>query len=303
MPDSKSSDAPQKSWVDSLPMGLRLYARLARFDRPIGTWLLFWPCVWGVGMATTARDSVPSIWLLVLFGLGAFVMRGAGCVYNDLIDSELDGKVKRTKNRPLASGQISVRRAGAFMIGLCLLGLAILLQLDIAAIALGFMSVALVAIYPFMKRITWWPQLFLGLTFNWGVLIGYASFVGDLSYAALALYGAGIFWTLGYDTIYAHQDKEDDALVGIKSSARWLGTATRPALIIFYGLTLFGVSLAASLEGLSDYFWLGILAIAAHFIWQIKQLDIDDADVCLKLFKSNRDVGMLIALAIFLGGL
>lgn len=287
---------------------LHPYIRLGRFDSPIGSWLLFWPCVWGLMLAAVGRESLPPIYLIGLFGLGAIIMRGAGCAYNDIIDRNLDGQVARTKTRPLPSGEISVWQAWGFILILCGFGFLILLQLDIAAIALGFMSVGLVALYPFMKRITWWPQLFLGLTFNWGALMGYAAFVGDVSPSAFALYAGGIFWTLGYDTIYAHQDKEDDALVGIKSSARRLGTATRPALALFYSLALIGFMLAGKLEGitLKDgglYFWLALIAIMVHFIWQVKRFEIDNNELCLRLFKSNRELGLLVALAIGFGGL
>ena len=293
-------------WVSALPASWQPYMRLGRFDRPIGSWLLFWPCAWGLGLAAMARDNLPMGYffnLLVLFGLGAIIMRAAGCVYNDLIDRKFDAHIGRTQNRPLPSGEISPARAAAFMIVLCFCGLLILLQLDIAAIALGFMSLAPVAIYPFMKRITWWPQLFLGLAFNWGALIGYAAFVGNITAATLALYGGAVFWTLGYDTIYAHQDREEDALIGVKSAAIKLGTATRPALAVFYALAIGGIGLGGFLDGLGALFWLGLCGAAAHFFWQVKTLDINNEALCLQLFKSNRVAGFLVAFAIALGGL
>jgi len=290
------------NWLEQMiPERARPYMRIARFDNPIGSWLLFWPCAWGLSLASVQAQIWPSLYLLGLFGLGAVIMRGAGCVYNDLIDRNFDGQVARTKARPLPSGQISVLHAWLFLCALCAIGFIILIQFDIATIALGFMSLALVAIYPFMKRITWWPQFFLGLAFNWGALMGYAAHWGDISMGALWLYIGGIFWTMGYDTIYAHQDKEDDAILGIKSSARRLGQHSPVALYVFYALTLICCGLAMWDAGLSGYSWLGLAVAGGHLFWQIRRLDIDNSALCLRLFKSNRDFGFLVLLAIFVG--
>lgn len=269
-----------------------------RADRPVGTWLLFIPCLWGLALASLETGAPVTPVMVALFGLGAFVMRGAGCAYNDIVDRDFDAKVSRTALRPIPSGQISVRNAWIFLIVLSLIGLAVLLQFNRLTILLGIGSLGLVATYPFMKRVTWWPQAFLGLTFNWGVLMGAAAAAGAVSPAALCLYGAGIAWTLGYDTIYAHQDKEDDALIGVKSSALRLGPATRPALAFFYAATLVLVAAAGAFTGVHFFFYAALLPAAAHFAWQWRRLDIDDAALCLKLFKSNRDAGLLLLAAI-----
>ncbi|MGC6471474.1 MAG: 4-hydroxybenzoate octaprenyltransferase [Parvibaculales bacterium] len=301
MQDIATTDSETNSWVNHLPPPARPYARMMRLDRPIGSWLLFLPCLWSLSLAASQRGNIPPIDLILLFGLGAVIMRGAGCVYNDIVDRDLDRKVKRTRNRPLAAGTVSLGGAWAFLFILCGCGLLILLQLDIAAIALGLMSVGLVALYPFMKRITWWPQLFLGLTFNWGALMGYAAYAGSLNAESIALYVAGVFWTLGYDTIYAHQDREDDALAGIKSSALRLGRHTRTAVSLFYAITGLVLISSALLAGLNWPAYLLILPGLAHLFWQIRNLDIDNPDQCLYLFKSNRGFGLIIALA-FLAG-
>jgi 4-hydroxybenzoate polyprenyltransferase len=287
----------QLGWVERLPAAWRPYAVLARWDRPIGTWLLLWPCWWSLLLA----PGWPDPWLVVLFGLGAIVMRGAGCVLNDLADRDLDARVERTRNRPLASGQVSVLGALLFMAAQLLVGLLILLSFNPVAIALGFAVLPLILTYPLMKRITWWPQLWLGFNFNWGALLGWAAVTGGLAPAPLALYLAGIFWTLGYDTIYAHQDKVDDALIGVKSSARRLGAATRPWLWAFYGIAWLLLALAGALASLGPGFYLGLLAVGGHFAWQIRGLDIDDPTSCLRRFRSNRDAGALIALAVLAG--
>ncbi|MGB3723890.1 MAG: 4-hydroxybenzoate octaprenyltransferase [Pacificimonas sp.] len=240
-------DADRRSVVDMLPARAQVWARLARLDRPIGTWLLFWPCAWGVLLA----GEVMRDWYLIpLFFVGSLAMRSAGCVYNDIIDRDLDAQVERTKDRPLASGRIGVRGAWVFLIGLCLIGLLVLIQLNRFAGLVALAALLLVAAYPFMKRITWWPQAWLGLTFNWGALVGYAAATGELSWGAELLYLAGVFWTLGYDTIYALQDAEDDALAGIKSSARALGSQAETAIQLFY--MAFGGLLFASLWLVSD---------------------------------------------------
>lgn len=302
------ADAVQDNWVDRfLPAALRPYARMARYDRPIGGWLLFLPGMWGILLAAAQgahkgfNNPGLVVWLLALFGLGAIVMRGAGCTYNDLVDRDFDSKVARTRNRPLPAGQISVFKAWLFLIAQSLIGLVILLQLDVAAIALGFCSLILIAVYPFMKRLTWWPQFFLGLTFNWGVLMGFAAIWGDLTPAALALYSAGIFWTLGYDTIYAHQDREDDALIGVKSSARLLGQRTVPVLYIFYAMMLAALGVTGVLAGLGLVYWPVLGLVGLHLLRQIQRLEIDDPAICLQIFKSNRTLGLLVGLAILAG--
>lgn len=301
MQDTVTTDAETNSWVNHLPRPTRPYARMMRLDRPIGSWLLFLPCLWSLSLAASQRNSWPPMDLIVLFAVGSVIMRGAGCVFNDIVDRDLDKKVARTRNRPLAAGTISLAGAWMFLFLLCGSGLLILVQLDIAAIALGLMSVGLIALYPFMKRITWWPQLFLGLTFNWGALMGYAAFAGSLKMEAVILYVACMFWTLGYDTIYAHQDREDDAMAGIKSSALRLGQLTRPAVSLFYAIAGLGLLGAALTSGLNWPTYFLILPGLAHLIWQIRHLDIDNPDQCLYLFKSNRGFGLIIAIA-FLAG-
>jgi 4-hydroxybenzoate polyprenyltransferase len=287
----------QLSWVERLPARLRPYAVLARWDRPIGSWLLLLPCWWGVALS----PGWPDPWLLGLFALGAVAMRGAGCVINDLADRDLDAKVARTRHRPLASGQLSVLQALAFLALQLLVGLAVLLALNPPTIVLALASTPLIIAYPFMKRITWWPQAFLGITFNWGALVGWSAMTGGLALPALVLYAAGFFWTLGYDTIYAHQDKEDDALVGVKSSARRLGESTPRWLWGFYATTLALLAGAGALAGMGPGFYLLLLPVAAHFVWQIRTIDLDDPASCLARFRSNRELGLLVCLALLAG--
>jgi len=274
-----------------LPQRLRPYAVLARLDKPIGTWLLLWPGLWSVALAT---DGLPDIRLLALFAAGALVMRSAGCIYNDIVDRDFDARVERTRDRPIAAGVISVQTALVFLALLLAIGLAILLQLNGFAILLGIASLALVFTYPFMKRITYWPQAFLGLTFNWGALLGWAAVEGGLSWPAGLLYAGGIAWTLGYDTIYAHQDKEDDALIGVKSSALALGDRTKPWLWIFYSLTLAGFAAAGALSHIAWPFYVGLGAAALLFIWQVKTLKMANGADCLAKFKLNFWVGAVI---------
>ena len=302
-----ASDIPKGAWVDKyLPARLRPYARMARFDRPIGTWLLLFPGWWSVALATTDWWPGPdglghTLWLFALFGVGALVMRGAGCTFNDISDREFDAKVARTADRPIPSGAVSVRQAIFYMVLLCLIGCLILIQFNPFAIGLGAASLLLVAAYPFMKRITYWPQFFLGLTFNWGALLGWASVRGDVHAPALVLYAAGIFWTLGYDTIYAHQDKEDDLSVGVKSSALKLGDNTRPWLAIFYVAAVVLIGLSGWLMHLSWPFYgaLGLAALQAG--WQVATVAINDPDDCLRKFKSNRLFGWLLLAGLILG--
>jgi len=294
-----ASDIPKGEWVDRLaPPALRPYLRLARLDRPIGTWLLLFPCWWGVALA---MDGLPSLWLMLLFGVGAVVMRGAGCTYNDIVDRDFDARVARTADRPIPSGAVTVKQAIAFLIFQALLGLVILLQMTPTAIALGVLSLLLVFIYPLMKRVTWWPQFFLGLAFNWGALMGPAAVLDGLPAWTFMLYLGGICWTLGYDTIYAHQDKEDDALIGVKSSARRLGARTRPALFLFYGAATLLFAGAGALAGLSWPFFLGLGLGALQLAWQARTLTIEDPADCLRMFKSNRLFGWTVLTAIVLG--
>ncbi|NJO34333.1 MAG: 4-hydroxybenzoate octaprenyltransferase [Rhodospirillales bacterium] len=299
------SDIQVGDWIDRrLPAGWRPYARLARLDRPIGTWLLLFPCWWGFALAldsshfTLAVQSLPQAGAILgpvlLFAVGAIVMRGAGCTYNDIVDRDFDAKVARTALRPIPSGQVSVRQAILFLIAQLLVGLLILLAFNRFTILLGVLSLALIFTYPLMKRVTYWPQAVLGLTFNWGALMGYAAMTGTLSASAIALYAAGFFWTLGYDTIYAHQDKEDDALIGVKSSALRLGTATRRWVQGFYLATVLLFAAAGALEGFALIYYVGLVPAAGHFWFQTRRLDIDDPARCLAIFKSNREAGILL---------
>lgn len=290
-------DAVTGNWVDRhAPAGARPYLRLMRADRPIGTWLLLIPCWQGLALGAIAAPPAPAtaLWHALLFAAGAIVMRGAGCAYNDIADRDIDAKVARTALRPLPSGQIKVKDAWALLIALSLAGLAILLQFNALTVKLGLCSLALVAVYPFMKRVTWWPQAWLGLTFNWGALVGYSSVTGEISWSALLLYASGVAWTLGYDTIYAHQDKEDDALIGVKSSARRLGPNTRPALIGFYGAAVVFAMLSYVVGG-GPLAGLALFPLAAaHFLWQVRATKIDNPESCLTIFRSNRGAGLLV---------
>jgi 4-hydroxybenzoate polyprenyltransferase len=284
------------NWVDTrAPQWSRPYLRLSRLDRPIGAWLLLMPCLWSAALAAgVARDVHPLPLILVLFFVGAFVMRGAGCTWNDITDRDLDALVERTRSRPLPAGQVSVAQAAAFLVVQALIGLAVLLQFNRFAVATGIASLVIVAIYPFMKRITWWPQIVLGLAFSWGALMGFAVTLGRIDAAALLLYAGSIAWVIGYDTIYAHQDAEDDALIGVKSTARLFGARTRPVLMVFYGAAVVFISAAITLAGAHWPAWLGLAAFAAHLVWQIWRLEIGDPARCLRIFKSNRDAGLLL---------
>ena len=299
--NSQPADAVSHHWVAHLPARLRPYAQLMRLDRPIGIWLLFWPCVFGLVLGAAAQDRLFTAWhdfiYVVLFGLGAIVMRGAGCTFNDIVDRKYDAAVARTRGRPIPSGAVSVRAAAIFLGALCLIGLAILLQLNLFAIGLGTASLLLVAAYPFMKRITWWPQAWLGLTFNWGALLGFAAETGRLDWPALMLYAGLIFWTLGYDTIYALQDIDDDALIGVKSTARLFGADAKRWIARFYTIA-FALVLASGYAAHSGWLFTPLMLLAgAHLLWQVKTLDITDAGSALKLFRANREAGALIAVA------
>ncbi len=300
-PMTAHTDIRAEGWVARLPAGARPYALLMRLDRPIGSWLLFLPGPWA--FALVAPDWATGLWLTLLFGVGAVVMRGAGCVVNDLWDRDLDRKVARTAGRPLASGAIRPRQALAFVIGLGLLGLLILLQLPWVAIVLGIASLAPIALYPLAKRFLDYPQAVLGVVFSWAAPMGWASATGGLDAAALALWAAGFCWILGYDTIYAHQDREDDAMVGIRSSALTLGARTRPFLIGCYVAMIALLGLAGWLAGAGPWFWPAMMVPAGLLARQILLLDIADPALCLTLFKSNREVGIAVALACLAGRL
>ena len=283
------------NWVDGLaPAFARPYLRLARLDRPIGSWLLLVPCWWSVGLAGMHAGRFPSLWHIVLFFIGAFAMRGAGCTWNDLVDRDLDGRVERTRSRPIPSGQVTVAQAAAFMLLQALIGLVVLLQFNRFTVMCGFASLLVVAVYPFMKRITYWPQIVLGLAFSWGALMGWPAAFGRLDWPALVLYAGSISWVIGYDTIYAHQDREDDLLIGIKSTALLFQENTRPILAALYAGAVLLIGIAGWLAGGRWIFLAGLAAFAAHLAWQVMQLDIDDSAYCLKLFKSNRDAGLIL---------
>ncbi len=285
-------------WMDRfLPAWLRPYGMLARWDRPSPALFLLWPCWWGQMLA----PGWPSLWLAFLFLIGAYAMRGAGCTINDMTDRNLDAQVARTRNRPLASGRLTMKQALVFLGAQLLVGLLVLVQLHVGAILVSLAALPLIVIYPWMKRITWWPQLFLGITFNWGALVGWIATTGSLDWPAVLLYAAGIFWTLGYDTIYAHQDKADDALIGVKSTARRLGESTALCLWGFYGLVLLFLALAGLSVGIGWLFYLALLTVALHFAWQITTLDINDPGNCLARFRSNREAGLLVMVALFAG--
>jgi 4-hydroxybenzoate polyprenyltransferase len=284
------------NWVDTrAPSWSRPYLRLSRLDRPIGSWLLLMPCWWSAALAAGIAGEVGQLPVtLALFFAGAFVMRGAGCTWNDITDRDLDALVERTRSRPIPAGQVSVRQAAVFLVGQALIGLMVLLQFNRFAVMTGIASLLVVAVYPFMKRITWWPQIVLGLAFSWGALMGFAVTLGRIDAPALLLYFGSIAWVIGYDTIYAHQDAEDDALIGIKSTALLFGPRTRPALMAFYAAAVVLISAALVLAGARWPAGIGLAAFAAHLIWQIRRLEISDPALCLRIFKSNRDAGLLL---------
>jgi 4-hydroxybenzoate polyprenyltransferase len=287
------------NWVDRLaPAWTRPYLRLARFDRPIGAWLLLLPCWWSVGLAAVGAGELVNPWHVLLFFIGAFVMRGAGCTWNDIVDRDLDRMVERTRSRPIPSGQVTVAAAAAFLVLQALVGLAVLLQFNRFAVYAGIASLAIVAVYPFMKRFTYWPQIGLGLAFSWGALMGWAVAFGRLDGPAYLLYAGAIAWVIGYDTIYAHQDREDDAFIGIKSTALLFGERTKPMLALFYTLAVALIALAGWSAGAGLVFSLGLMAFAAHLTWQIRRIDIADPLNCLMLFKSNRDAGLILFAAL-----
>jgi 4-hydroxybenzoate polyprenyltransferase len=283
------------NWVDGIaPAWLQPFLRLARLDRPIGSWLLLMPCWWSAALAAVEAGRPVNAWHLLLFFIGAFAMRGAGCTWNDIVDRDLDSQVERTRSRPIPSGQVTVKGAAAFLAMQALVGLAVLLQFNSLTRYVGFASLAVVCVYPLMKRVTYWPQIVLGLAFSWGALMGSPALLGRLDLPSLLLYAGSICWVIGYDTIYAHQDREDDALVGIKSTALLFQQRTKPMLALFYALAVILIALAGASSGGGRIFAVGLIAFAAHLAWQIARLDIDDPANCLAVFKSNRDAGLVL---------
>lgn len=302
---AKPADAVRRSWVDRAPMRVQPYLRLARFDRPIGFWLLFWPCAFGLALALPTV-TVPWTTLAfygALFAVGAIAMRGAGCVWNDIADRKIDAAVARTRGRPIPSGAVSVMQAAIFMGVLALIGLAVLLQFNRFAILLGLSSLILVAIYPFMKRITHWPQAVLGLAFNWGALMGWAALRGDLTAAPWLLFSGCVLWTIGYDTIYAHQDKDDDAVVGVKSTALKFGAATKPMLWLLYGGAIACWAAAGLSVRLHHVYYLGLAILAVQLMGQIVRVKLDNPASCLAVFRSNSGAGLILFLALAAGAL
>jgi 4-hydroxybenzoate polyprenyltransferase len=284
------------NWVDTAaPVWLKPYLRLARLDRPIGSWLLLLPCWWSAGLASIAAGKpYPDPWHCLLFFIGAFAMRGAGCTWNDIVDRDLDGMVERTRSRPIPAGQVTARQAFAFLGLQALIGLIVLLQFNAFTILMGILSLGTVAIYPFLKRFTHWPQIGLGLAFSWGALMGWPAVFGRLDLAPVILYAGSIAWVIAYDTIYAHQDREDDALIGIKSTAILFGEHTRPILALFFSMAVVLIAIAGWRAGGGPIFAAGLAAFALHLAWQVWRLDISDPALCLRLFKSNRDAGLIL---------
>ncbi len=304
------ADAPELNWVDrTMPAPVRPYLRLSRADRPIGTWLLLIPCWWSLALAIAADPAGPrwqDAWIALACALGAFLMRGAGCTWNDITDRDIDAKVARTRSRPLPSGQVTVKKALLWLAVQVVVSALILFTFNRFSIVLGIAALLPVAIYPFAKRFTWWPQVFLGIAFNWGALLGWAAHTGSLSLAPVLLYLTGISWTLFYDTIYAHQDKDDDALIGVKSTALRFGNATKSWLLGFQigALVLMALAILISIHA-GPAPWVILVALLApwgfgwHMMWQLHRLDIDNPDICLTLFRSNRDAGLIVV--VFLG--
>ena len=296
------ADASAETLIDRLtPASLLPYLRLARVDRPIGFWLLALPCFWSVTLAYRGTGAAyPDPWILLLFAIGAIVMRAAGCTYNDIVDRKIDARVARTRSRPLPSGQVTPSQAAIFMGVLSLIGLAVLLSFNGFTILLGLAVIPIVALYPLVKRVSYWPQAVLGLAFSWGALMGYAAVQGRLDWSAIVLYAGAVSWTIGYDTIYAHQDREDDALLGLKSTALKFGRATKAWLAVLYGLAFIAITAAGIAAKAETVFLLGMIVAGAQLIWQVATLDIDDAENCLERFRSNRDFGLIVFAALVL---
>jgi 4-hydroxybenzoate polyprenyltransferase len=303
--DRAVADAPARNWVDRLaPLGWRPWLRLGRYDRPIGSWLLLWPCWWSAALAANAANLTSQLPKhLALFVIGAFVMRGAGSTWNDILDRKIDAQVERTRSRPLASGQVGVKGALAFAVAQSLVGLAVLLQFNAFTIALGILSLVPVAVYPLMKRFFWAPQAVLALAFSWGALMGFAALDGRITIPALLLYAGACCWVVGYDTIYGHQDQRDDAVIGVKSTSRLFGRGSRAAIGGLYAaaVLLIGSSLVLAEAGLAGAF--GLAAFAAHLMWQVARLDPGEPSLCLNLFRSNRDAGFLLFAGILVDAL
>jgi len=296
------ADAGRDNWVERyLPESAQPYAQLMRLDRPVGWWLLLLPCWWGLFLAqVSSGGGLPNLWFAFLFLAGAIIMRGAGCTLNDIVDRKFDALVTRTRSRPIPSGRVGVSQALVFLAVQCLIGLGILVQFNLYTIVLGSASLLIIAIYPFMKRITNWPQLVLGLAFNWGALVGWSAVQGSLSWPSIVIYIGGIFWTLAYDTIYAHQDKEDDVLIGVKSTALQFGENTKGWLIGFFFFALLSIDAALWLAGASFIAHMGVAIAALHAAWQIARFETNNSVLCLRLFKSNREFGLVIAGFLFL---
>ena len=301
-PEGQVADAVKDNWVDrDAPAATRPYLRLSRADRPIGTWLLYIPCIWGILLAAlqTGDFRAGDLWLILGCGAGAWLMRGAGCTWNDITDRKFDAQVARTRSRPIPSGQVTVRGALFWMVAQALIAFCILISFGTPAVLIGIASLGFVAIYPFAKRFTWWPQVFLGLAFNWGALLGWVAHSGRLDWPAVFLYLAGIAWTLFYDTIYAHQDTEDDALIGVKSTARLFGQSS-PQWLGAFAVLATGLMAVAIYLALPDatatqrvVAQLGTAGFAAHLLWQMRQLDIDNVPLLLHLFRANREAGLI----------
>ncbi|GAB5373993.1 MAG: 4-hydroxybenzoate octaprenyltransferase [Acuticoccus sp.] len=293
------ADAPPGNFVDTLlPAAARPYARLARWDRPIGWWLLMWPCWWSVALASATGGVTPNVWYLALFMAGAILMRGAGCTYNDILDRDFDAAVERTRSRPIPSGQVSVEGALLFMLAQAFVALAVVLQFNGFAVLVAFGSLGVVAFYPLAKRVTDWPQVVLGFAFSWGAFVGWAAVTGSLALAPFLVYAGAICWTVGYDTIYAHQDKRDDAIIGVRSTARLFGAHTKLAVGIAYGLTIVFLAAALWSAGIGLWGYVGLAAFAAHLTYQLRQVATEEPASCLAAFRSNRIAGWL-----FFGGL
>jgi 4-hydroxybenzoate polyprenyltransferase len=293
---SAVADAPRGNWVDRhAPAWARPYLRLARADRPIGGWLLLWPCWWSAALAAVAQGRAgPNLVHLLLFFIGAFAMRGAGCTYNDIVDRDIDASVERTRSRPLASGQVGLFGAVTWLVLQALIGLAVLLQFNLFTIGLGLASLVVVAAYPFMKRFTSWPQAVLGLAFSWGALMGWAAAFGDLGLAPILLYAGSVAWVIGYDTIYACQDREDDAIIGVRSTARLFGSHVRLAVAGFYAAAVALMAVALTAADASLFAFLGLGLFGVHLLIQVVMLDAEDGERCLRVFRSNRDAGAIL---------